>query len=102
MAWYFILLKDPSKCYFQKIKSKKRTKKKKQNYLQSAAGFVVCLVTFNSIDHAGHHVFETVCSGTAFLFRCVPLPYIRITVLSQGCCKNQAKFVAWKRKKNTN
>lgn len=88
-VWHFILLKDPPWFYCKKLNIK--------NHLQSTARFVACLVTFDSINHTGHHVFKTICSGAAFLFRRIPLPSIGITVLPQGRCKNQTKFITWKK-----
>lgn len=63
-------------------------------YLQSTAGLVTGLVAFDSVNFAGHHVLETVCSGASFLFRRVPFPSVRITVLPQGRREYQSKFIA--------
>lgn len=96
MVWYFILLSITEIL----VKKKKIKFYEKSNHLQSTAGFIACFITFYSINHTGHHIFKTVCSGTAFLFSRVPLPSIRITVLSQSRSQNQTKFVTCKRIQN--
>lgn len=93
----FICLGLKSKFYSVLITTVHKMETNWLRYLQSAAGLVASLVTLDSVNLAGHHVLETVCPGTSFLFCRVPLPTIWITVLPQGRREHQAKFVTCNR-----